>query len=279
MATKLHAQIIYTADHPGFSADGYARINSGFDRLCRKVLRADTVVSAQFVPRSTFYTSHAYLELLNNAEIVRGIIAGEAAGCDAAFIRCGNDPALREARESVGIPVVGMTEAAMHLACQLGARFALIGVDAKSMPLVERNLRLYGLESRAIHRPVRMPDDPQWMDCLMQGPTWFESPDFVREKVIPPFEKVARECIADGAEVIITACALYGCFTLADYHQISGTTVPVVESVAVGLKTAEMLGDLRRTLGLSTSKHLTYHSYLTPQMRDQLTAPFFPTPV
>lgn len=277
MGIRIHAQSIYTVDHPGFSAAGYETINKGIARVYEQVLRPDTQVDVRFVPRSTFYTSHAYLELLNNAEIVRGIIRGEEAGCDVAFVRCGNDPAIREAREMVRMPVVAMTEAAMQIACRLGSRFALIGVDDKSTPLVERNIRLYGLEGRAIaRRPVRIPTAPGWGGCVAEGPLWFESPDYVRANVIPAFEQVARECIDEGAEVIVTACALYGCLTLAGYNKVSGSEVPVLDSVAVGIKAAEMMGDLYRTLGVSTSKHLTYQSLVPADMREQLTAPFFP---
>ena len=99
--------------------------------------------------------------------------------------------------------------------------------------------------------------------------------DYVKETVIPAFEKVAKECIDDGAEVICTACGLFSCLTLADYHKVTGTEVPVIEAVAAGIKVAEMLGELKRTLGISTSKHLTYRSLLSPQMRDVLAAPFF----
>ena len=42
--------------------------------------------------------------------------AKEEQGDDVAFVCCGNDPAITEARASVRIPVVGMTEASMHLA-------------------------------------------------------------------------------------------------------------------------------------------------------------------
>lgn len=277
MTIRIHAQSIYTPQHPHYGVEGYAAINSGILRAYAKVLRPDTVVEPRFLPRSTWYTSHAYLEMLNNAEIVRGIVDAEAAGFDVAFIRCGNDPAIREARESVRFPVVAMTESAMHLACQLGSRFALIGVDEKSGPLVERNLRAYGLEGRAIaRRPYRIPRDPRWNDLLGESPRWFESADFVHEKIVPAFEEAAQECIDEGAEVIVTACALYASLTLAGYNTIGGTTVPVVESVAVGIKNAEMQGELYRSLGLSTSKHLTYQSYLTAEMRDRLTADFFP---
>lgn len=280
MPIRIHVQAIYPPRMPGFGGedgDGYARINEGVARVFRKVLRPDTEATIGYLPRSTYMTSHSHLEMLNNIEILRGVIEAEKAGCDVAFIRCGNDPAVRESREAVSIPVVGMSEAAMHFACQLGAGFALIGVDAKSGPLVERNLRLFGLESRAIsRRPVRLPEGDAFQEIVRQGPLWFDSPDFLLENVIPTFERVAHSCIEDGAEVIVTACALYSSLTLAGYNRISGTNVPVVESVAVGIKTAEMLGDLHRSLGISTSKHLTYLNQLTPQIRDSLMAPYFP---
>ncbi len=280
MGTRIYAQIIYTEEHPGFSTEGYAVMNRAMEQVYRKVLHPDTEVDVHFVDRSTFYTSHVYLEMLNNVGLVEGIIRGEEQGYDVAFIRCGNDPAVREARETVAMPVVGITEAAMHLACQLGSKFAVIGVDAKSQPIVERNIRLFGLESRAIaYRPVRMPTRADWMETLMQGPRWFSDMDFVRDAVAPAFDEVARQCIDDGAEVIVTGCAMYAAFTLAGHNQVSGTVVPIVESVAVGMKQAEMLGDLRRTLGISTSKHLTYQTYLTQEMRDGLTAPFTAQPV
>lgn len=277
MSVRIYVQTIYTAELPTWTGDAYRRMNQAMAQVYKKVLHPDTVVETGFLPRSTYYTSHSYLELLNNSEMVRGIIRAEERGFDVAFVRCGNDPAVYQAREAVNFPVVGMTESAMHLACQLGARFALIGVEAKCAPLVERNLRLYGLEGRAIaRRPFRLPHGPNWDAYVAEGPMWFESMDYVKEKVIPAFEQVARECIEDGAEVICTACGLFSCLTLADYHQVSGTQVPVIEAVAVGIKTAEMLGELKRTLGISTSKHLTYQSLLSPQTRDALAAPFFP---
>ena len=51
----------------------------------------------------------------------------------------------------------------------------------------------------------------------------------------------------------------------------------MVDSLAVGIKTAEMTGDLYRTLGVATSKHLSYQSQLLPETRDALMAPFFPS--
>jgi allantoin racemase len=277
VGTRIFVQGIYTEAHPTKGADGYAVMNDGMRRVYETVLRPDTKVDMHFVPRTTFMTNHAYLALLNNAELVRGVIDADRAGYDVAFVRCGNDPGIVEARESVRIPVVGMTEAAMHLACQLGARFAVVGLDEKSTVLVDRNIRQFGLADKAIaHRPARTPVGPAWVDLVREGVTWFLSPDYVHERVVPAFEEVAKACIDDGAEVIVTGCAMFAAFTLAGYRFVTGTDVPVVESVAVGIKAAEMQGDLYRSLGLSHSKHLTYRDEVPEALRASIDAQWFP---
>ena len=276
MGTRIFVQGIYTEAHPTKGADGYAVMNAGMQRVYDAVLRSDTKVEMRYVPRTTFMTNHAALALLNTAEVVRGVVDAEREGFDVAFVRCGNDPGLREARESVRIPVVGMTESAMHLACALGSRFAVIGVDEKSTVLVEENIARFGLTGRAIsHRPSRTPVGPAWDAVIRDGVQWFASADYVHERVVPLFEDVARGCIADGAEVIVTGCAMYAAFTLAGYRHVTGTEVPVVESTAVGIKTAELRGDLYRSLGLSHSKHLTYRDEVPAALRESIDASWF----
>lgn len=106
-------------------------------------------------------------------------------------------------------------------------------------------------------------------------PRWGAGLTHRLQGVVPAFEETARACIDDGAEVIVTSCALYASLSLAGYRTITGTDVPVIESVAVGIKNAETLGDLHRSLGVTTSKHLTYHNYVQPEVRDQLMAPYY----
>jgi allantoin racemase len=263
---RILVQHIWPAEVP-FIAD-CDLIWRGHTELFAKVARADTVIEQGFVTRSPYNTMYSFLELLNDAELIKGIIRAERSGFDAAVISCGNDPGLNAAREAVSFPVVGITETAMHLACLLGSKFAAIVVDKRCIPLVERNLRQYGLEARAIsRRPVRSTEYGEDM------PQWYASPEFTRAHVIPGFEKVAQECIEDGAEVIVTACGGFGALALADYNKIGGTEVPVVNAVVAGLKMAELLADMRKTLGVSTSKHLSY-SCLPRDMFDALTRPF-----
>jgi hypothetical protein len=77
------------------------------------------------------------------------------------------------------------------------------------------------------------------------------------------------------AEVIVTFCGAFAALTLAGYSKVTGTEVPVIENVAVGIKMAELLPDMRKTLGISTSKCLTYQSLLPAEMIEDIAKPFF----
>lgn len=212
-----------------------------------KVARKDTEVHLRHLPVAGGYVRTLYTELLNNLAVVENTIRAEQEGYDAVVVGCWADP-LWEAREAVEIPVVGIGEAAILLATMLGHKLAVITVAPGVVPTIEIDLRLYGLEDRAIHRPVRALDPPSDTELLLESIT---DP---HRRLIPNLERVARECIADGAEVIAVGCGYYGAIlSLHGYNQILNTEVPVVDCSAAGLKTAEMLVDLRRSIGLRKS--------------------------
>jgi len=58
------------------------------------------------------------------------------------------DPGLDSARELCKIPVIGLGESSMLLACMLGEKFSIILNDARVQPLIEKNVRKIGLEKR-----------------------------------------------------------------------------------------------------------------------------------
>ena len=77
--------------------------------------------------------------------------------------------------------------------------------------------------------------------------------------MIPNFERVARQCIADGAEVIVVGCGYYGpILSMHGYNEIPGTGVPVLDCSAAGLKMAEALVDMRTVIGLNKSSALFF---------------------
>ena len=72
---------------------------------------------------------HRYLEFLNEIQICEAALAAEREGYDAVAIGCFYDPAIRQARSLVRIPVVGLSETCMLVACSLGYKFALIALN------------------------------------------------------------------------------------------------------------------------------------------------------
>jgi Asp/Glu/hydantoin racemase len=65
------------------------------------------------------------------------------------------------------------------------------------------------------------------------------------EPVVEDFKKVAKTCIQDGADVIITGCGLVSpMITQSGNSEIGG--VPVIDPMLVSLKVAELMVDFYR---------------------------------
>lgn len=241
---------------------------AGDDRIIgslKKVAREDTTIEIHHIKHSSYIVQASYMEMLNNVWLIDGLIEAEKQGYDAAIIGCGNDPGLQQARQAVDIPVVGLTEAAMLLGCTLGFKFGVITVMDDLVPICERNIHSYGLDWRATH-PVRVyqlgADPFQALSAMILDP----------QALNPQFDELCRACIADGAEVIIPACAaLSPATSLLGYKEVPGTGVPVIDITQAGVKMAELLVDLQRSIGLGKSRKSTYKS-LSPKIRDRMRA-------
>ena len=168
-------------------------------------------------------------------ELVR---AAAGRGVDAIVIACFSDPGLDAAREATSIPVVGIQESGMHLAAQLGDRFAILVPLARRVPLREHAALRHGFERRLTACPAL---DLPVLETVVD-----------RERVLDLLVRKSRETVEqDGTEVIVLGCAGLG--DLAPrLQQIAG--VPVVDPNAAALKLCEMLIDL----GLTHSKARLY---------------------
>ena len=229
----------------------------------RTVARSDTEVHLHYIKHSAYVVHFYYAEMLNNIWLLDGVIQAEREGYDAVIIGCADDPGIREARQAVDIPVVAPAEAAMMLACSLGSSFGMITVMEELVAFCERNIRNYGMESRAV-RPVRVHDvGEDWVNALFE---MLIHPDVL----FPRFEEVCRACIDDGAEVILPCCcALSPALSLAGYREVPGTGVPIVDVTHAALKLAETLVDLKRAVGLGKSQRRTFKSTPT-KIRDAM---------
>jgi allantoin racemase len=72
----------------------------------------------------------------------------QAKGYDAVIVGASVDPGLAAAREMLDVPVIGITEAALHAACLLGGKIGAIVMSANSDTILREMADAYGLGTR-----------------------------------------------------------------------------------------------------------------------------------
>ena len=82
--------------------------------------------------------------------VLNKIIQAADQGYDAVAIGCFLDPAMQEARELVPIPVFGLGEASILMACMYGHKFSGVAFHAKQSQYYDRKAFEYGLASRHV---------------------------------------------------------------------------------------------------------------------------------
>lgn len=148
------------------------------------------------------------------------------------------DPGLYAAREATTAPVIGVGEAAMHMACMLGHKFSVINILSRFNTRIEEIIKLHGLESR----------------CASIRGTNLSVSDVAADK-----NRVRKELIAvgrkavekDHAEVLILGCA--GMVDL-DTQMEKELGVTVLDPIITAVKTIEAIIQTGKT----TSKSLTF---------------------
>jgi len=175
-----------------------------------------------------------YDEAFSVPGLLAEITKGDALGVSAHIIACFDDTGVEAARSVAFAPVIGIGEAAFHLASMLGHRFSVVTTLSRSIAAIENNLLKYGLAGRcgrvrACELPVLSLDDPASDAAARIG---------------AEIELAKRE---DRAEVIVLGCAGMADLAarLSESHGL-----PVIDGVASAVKLAESFG----ALGLKTSK-------------------------
>jgi allantoin racemase len=182
--------------------------------------------------------------LFNDVEILKSVMAAEKEGFDAISISCFFDPVLYEARQLLKIPVTGLAESSMLMASMMGTRFAIITLIPEFIPPIEANILKYRMEGKVIrHNPIRcLTLEPEKMQNIDEASFNGGQVNFTPLK--ENFQKIARGCIEDGAEVLIVGCGgLSPLIYKAGINQVD--SVPVVEPMIVSFKFAEMLAGLK----------------------------------
>jgi allantoin racemase len=160
------------------------------------------------------------------------------ADADAFIIACFDDTGLDAARALALAPVIGIGEAAYHMASLVAVRFTVVTTLARAIPTMEDNLERYGLRRRcarvrACEVPVLDLDDPA---------------SGARAKIAA---EIARALAEDGSDAVVLGCAGMADFAAALSAHFG---VPVIDGVAAAVTLAEAVA----TLGLRTSKRGAY---------------------
>lgn len=201
----------------------------------RAVARPDTRIEAVSPSMGPVSIESHYDEALAVPGLLQEIARGEAAGVDGYAIACFGDPGLKAARELARGPVLGIAEAAMHMASMVGTRFSVVTTLARTTGQAWHLAEIYGMQRfcanvRACEVPVLALEEPG-----SQARTLI-------------LEECRRALAEDGCDTLVLGCA-----GMADLcNDLSRTLqVPVIDGVAAATTLLEAMLALR----LATSKH------------------------
>lgn len=167
--------------------------------------------------------------------VLEQVKRGREQGVQGHVIACFGDPGLLAARELASGPVIGIAEAAMHMATMVATRFTVVTTLPRTLIIARHLLQQYGFTHHcaalhAIDLPVLALEDGSGL---------------AQEKVRSRCLQAQRE---DGCGAIVLGCG--GMATLArDLTRELG--MPVIDGVGAAVKMVESLV----SLGLSTSKY------------------------
>lgn len=176
----------------------------------------------------------------DEAESLAGLISvvRQHPDADGIIIACFDDTGLDAVRCMTDAPVLGVGEAAFHMASLLANKFSVVTTLSRSIPAIEHNLVRYGLASRCAR--VRA-SEVRVLDLETNG----------GDACARISAEIGRAIVEDRAEAIVLGCAGMTdlAASLASQHGL-----PVLDGVACAVGLCESMV----RLGLHTSKRGGY---------------------
>jgi len=203
----VHIRLI----NPNTTAAMTATIRQAAEQLAAP----STTVSATQPDAGPVSIESHFDEAVSAVGVAEEVLKGEREGnIDAYVVACFGDPGLLAARELTRAPVIGIAEAAFHMATLISTRFSIVTTLGRTGIIAEHLLEQYGFSHHC--RRIRAAEIPVLDD-------------------------------EDGIGAIVLGCGGMANLTHAISHEVG---LPVVEGVSAALKLAESLVGL----GLHTSK-------------------------
>lgn len=242
----LFQSLVETGRTPAYFAGMHERVN--------KIARPGVTVDFIGMPENVYgkYTpadvvKYPYMAAFSTQLILENALRAEAQGYDVFVVGSVQDPALEEARSLLDIPVVGYGESAMHFACCMSTRFAILVFQEGFDQMMDLRVQRLGLATRAL--PTLLIDAS--FEDISRGLS--ES-----EQLVAKFEKAARVAIAQGAEAIIPG-QLYLSEAMARAHITRIDEVPVIDGLSATIKMAEVMADFK-DMGISVTRRGYLHA-------------------
>jgi len=203
----------------------------------RRYARAGTEIVTVSPISGPLAIDNYYDEVTASVGVMEEIKKGLQEKFDGFIIACFTDPALRASREVSNVPVVGIGEASMLIACTIAHKFSILSMPKSSAASMQELLIRNGLESRCAS--IRLIDVP----VSEIGNNLNETRKLLLHE--------ALEAMKNGAEAILLGCAG---LTGLDKEFEKELGIPTIDGVVAAVKLVECLYDY----GLRTSKALTY---------------------
>lgn len=157
---------------------------------------------------------------------------------DGINIACFYDPGLRELREVLSVPVMGIGLASMTMASLLGHRFSIIVGRKKWIPKMSDNSILYGFAEKIA----------SWRSVGLSVKQLKEEEELSWERISAQAKAAVED---DGAEVIVLGCAAIDNIEERLRDELG---VPVINPIFAGIKLTEMQADMYSRFQLSHSR-------------------------
>ncbi len=203
--------------------------------------RPDNIVHVNGVDNGSMDLHYNAVVAINSygpGGVLNKIIQAEEQGYDAVAIGCFLDPAMQEAREVVKIPVFGLGETTMMMACMYGQKFSGVAFHKKQSQYYDRKAYEYGLPDRHI------PFGDLGID-FTEVQKGFSEPRQMTERFIAECKRLGEQ----GAEVILAACATVNAIIRREnIKEVDG--VLIMDCNAVLLKHTEAMAELHKSIGL-----------------------------
>lgn len=189
--------------------------------------------------------AHSLVEFRCAREVICNAIRAETEGYDAFVIGHFQDAGLYECRSVVDIPVLGLGEASMLHACELGQRIGVVSFNRRYNPWFRHQIRKYGLERRVTEILDMRFEPGQVMTAL--------SSDEALETMAAKFEDETRRAVNAGVDVLVPGGGIpMLAFNRLHAHCVEGA--PVLNGIPVVVKRAELAVRLKQLTGLRVSR-------------------------